>query len=200
VAAVSWDAITAIGSIAGAVVLLVAAIAAIVQLKHLRLANQMGSYLELMRQLSTPEMVAAREYVESCNFEDPEAVRQAFAGGLDSRILIVGSFFQTACRLINFGILDRELFAPIVMVVPGIWRALRPIAYEMRARTPGNPRWADIEYLVYRTRNSPVSPKRYSAEFRSRIDFDAQIAEWSRQARALSAPRSTPKIDEPAGD
>ena len=52
--AVSWDGISAIGSIVGAVVLLVAAITAIVQLKHLRLANQMGSYLELMRQLSTP--------------------------------------------------------------------------------------------------------------------------------------------------
>jgi hypothetical protein len=197
---VSWDGISAIGSIVGAVVLLVAAIAAIVQLKHLRLANQMGSYLELMRQLSTPEMVAAREYVESCNFDDPEAVRQAFAGGLDNRILIVGSFFQTACRLINFGILDRELFAPIVMVVPGIWRVLRPIAYEMRARTQGNPRWADIEYLLYSTRSSPVSLKRYSPDFRASVDFDAQIAEWSRQARDSSMTRSAPKIHQQAGD
>jgi hypothetical protein len=196
----SWDAISAIGSLLAAVVLLVAAIAAIVQLKHLRLANQMGSYLELMRQLSTPEMVAAREYVESCNFDDPEAVRKAFAGGLDNRILIVGGFFQIACRLINFGILDRELFAPIVMVVPSIWRVLRPIAYEMRARTRGNPRWADIEYLLYSTRSSPVSPKRYAPDFRASIDFDAQIAEWSRQARESSMTRSAPKINQPAGD
>jgi hypothetical protein len=197
---VSWDGISAIGSLGAAVVLLVAAIAAIVQLRHLRLANQMGSYLELMRQLSTPEMVAAREYVESCNFDDPEAVRQAFAGGLDNRILVVGSFFQTACRLINFGILDRELFAPIVMVVPGIWRVLRPIAYEMRARTHGNPRWADIEYLLYSTRSSPVSLKRYAPDFRASINFDAQIAEWSRQARDSSMTRSAPKINQPAGD
>jgi hypothetical protein len=160
----------------------------------------MGSYLELMRQLSTPEMVAAREYVESCTFDDPEAVRQAFAGGLDSRILMVGAFFQTACRLINFGILDRDLFAPIVMVVPGIWRVLRPIAYEMRARTGGNPRWADIEYLLYSTRRSPVSLKRYAPEFRASIDFDAQIAEWSRLARESSMTRSAPKINQPAGD
>jgi hypothetical protein len=37
-----WDAISAIGSIVAATVLLVATVAALIQLKHLRLANQIG--------------------------------------------------------------------------------------------------------------------------------------------------------------
>jgi hypothetical protein len=44
----AWDALSALGSIAGALILLIGTIAAIIQLKHLRVANQLQCYLQLM--------------------------------------------------------------------------------------------------------------------------------------------------------
>jgi hypothetical protein len=183
-----WDGIAALGSIAGALILLVGAVAAVIQLKQLRLANQMGGYLDLMRQLNSPDMVAAREYVESHDFEDAEVLRKAFADGIDHRVLMIGGYYQIVSRLINFGILDRDLFAPVAMTAPRVWRALRPIAYEMRARSPGNPRWMDIEFLVYNTRQIPLSAKRYSPEFRARVGLDDQLEEWLQQTGEASMP------------
>jgi len=176
-----WDELTAIGSIAAAIVILIGSAAAVVQLKHLRLSNQLESYLDLMRQLNSPEMIEAREYTESCDFEDPEVLRKAFADGLDRRLILTGGFYQVVARLINYGALDRDLFAPIIMTAPRVWRALAPVVYEMRRRTPENPRWADLEYLVFSQRNVPITAKRYSAEFRRRTGLDGQLAEWKRQ-------------------
>ena len=183
-----WDELSAIGSIAGALVLLVGSIAAVIQLQHLRLSNQMGVYLDLMRQLNSPEMIAAREYVESHNFEDPETLREAFAGGLDQRIIMVGGYYQVVARLINFRVLDRDLFAPFNMTAPRVWRALRPLVYEMRRLFPENPRWMDLEYLVYNQRRVPLSVKRYSADFRTRVGLDRQLTEWTRQVAESMPP------------
>lgn len=67
------------------------------------------------------------------------------------------------------------------MTAPRVWRSLRPIVYEMRRRSPENPRWMDIEYLVFSQRTVPLAVKRYSAEFRQRVGLDRQIEEWARQ-------------------
>lgn len=184
----AWEELTAIGSIGGALVLLIGSAAAVIQLRHMRLANQMEVYLELMRQLNSPEMVAAREYVESHDFENSATLHKAFADGIDHRVLMLGGFYQIVARLINFQILDRDLFAPFNMTAPRVWRSLRPIVYEMRRRSPENPRWMDIEYLVFSQRTVPLSVKRYSAEFRQRVGLDRQLAEWTRQV-AESMPK-----------
>lgn len=184
----AWDELTAIGSIAGALVLFVGSAAAVVQLRHMRLANQTGVYLDLMRQLNSPDMIGAREYVEAHDFEDPEVLRKAFDDGIDQRVLMLGGFYQVVARLINFGILDRDLFAPFNMTAPRVWRAVRPIVYEMRKRSPENPRWMDVEYLVYSQRKIPLSAKRYRADFRARVGLDRHFVEWSRQV-AESVPK-----------
>ena len=182
-----WDELSAIGSIGATLVILVGSIAAVVQLKHLRLSNQMETYLDLMRQLNSPEMIEAREYAESHDFEDPEVLRKAFEGGLDHRILFVGGFYQVVARLINLGILDKELFAPINMSAPRVWRSIKPVAYELRARSPENPRWTDLEYLVYSQQRPPLSLRRYSPEFRQRVGLERALSEWSRQLAVAKA-------------
>ena len=183
-----WDQLSAIGSVAAALVILVGSLAAIVQLKHLRLSYQMETYLDLMRQLNSPEMIEAREFVESHNFRIPPRFEKRSQMDFNRRILMVGGFYQIVSRLINFGVLDAGLFAPVQMTAPRVWRALRPIVYEMRARSPENPRWMDIEYLVHSqaTRRSS-SAKRYAPAFRQRVGLDRQLAEWTRQVEAYSA-------------
>src|SRR5579862_4953611 len=109
-----WDELSALAALAGSLVVLAGTIAAIVQLKHLRLTYQIESYVDLMRHLNSPEMVAATEYVKTCDFHDPAQREKALAEGVDHRVLMYGGYYQMAARLINLGIADRDLFAAII--------------------------------------------------------------------------------------
>jgi hypothetical protein len=184
-----WDEISALAAIAGALVVLVGAVAAIVQLKHLRLTYQIGSYVELLGRLNSPEMVAAREYVETCDFRDPAFLEKTLREGIDHRVLMYGGFYQTAARLINHGIADRDLFAPIIMTSPNVWKKLGPLAYAWRERHPSNPRWADFEYLVFDALNKPpFDVRKYSAPFRKRVQFERAFEAWRLEAKESLAP------------
>ncbi|HET7813019.1 MAG TPA: hypothetical protein VFL13_01445 [Candidatus Baltobacteraceae bacterium] len=187
-----WDAAAAVGSIAGAFILLGGTIAAIVQLRHLRLTYQIEAYLDVAQRSSSPDMVAAREYVESLNLDDPRELARAFENGLDSRIMLYGGHMQSVSRLINLGIADPRLFAPFRFSAAAAWRALRPIAYELRRRTPGNLRWLDIEYLVYRNQfdlNYEALKRGYSTELVEAVGFRESIEIAHRHnAEALGTP------------
>jgi hypothetical protein len=175
----AWDQISALAAIAGALVVLVGSIAAIVQLKHLRLTYQIESYIDLMGRLNSPEMVAAREYVETCAFDDPTLLEKALSEGIDHRVLMYGGFYQTVARLINHGIADRDLFAPIIMTSPQVWKKLRPLAYAWRERHPSNPRWADFEYLIFNALSKrPFNVRKYSVAFRTRVQLDRAFEAW----------------------
>jgi hypothetical protein len=174
-----WEEISALAALAGTLVVLIGSVAAIVQLKHLRLTYQIESYIELMGRLNSPELVAAREYLETCDFHDPAQLEKALSEGIDHRVLMYGGFYQSVARLINHGIADRDLFAPITMTAPQAWKKLGPLAYAWRERHPSNPRWADFEYLVFAVANkAPFYARRYSAAFRSRIQLDRALEAW----------------------
>ena len=174
-----WDEISALAALAGTLVVLAGSVAAIVQLKHLRLTYQIETYVDLMGRLNSPEMVAAREYVESCDFRDPAMLEQALHAGVDHRVLMYGGFYQTIARLINLGIADRSVFAPVIMTAPQVWKKLGPLAYAWRERHPSNPRWGDLEYLVFGAVNKPpFNPRIYNAAFRARIQLDRAFEAW----------------------
>ena len=178
-----WDEISALAALAGAIVVLVGSVAAIVQLKHLRLTYQIETYVDLMGRLNSPEMVAAREYVETCDFSDPMLLQKALDDGADHRILMFGGFYQMVARLVNLQIADRNLFAPIIMTCPRVWKKLRPLAYAWRERHPSNPRWADLEYLVFNSAaKPPFNPRLLSSAFRARIGLDRAFAAWHAEA------------------
>src|SRR5580704_17478676 len=93
-----WDEISALAAIAGALVVLVGAVAAIVQLKHLRLTYQIETYVDLMGRLNSPEMVAAREYVETCDFRDAALLEKTLREGIDHRVLMYGGFLSNGSK------------------------------------------------------------------------------------------------------
>ena len=179
-----WDEISALAAIAGALVVLVGAVAAIVQLKHLRLTYQIGTYVDLMGRLNSPEMVAAREYVETCDFRDAALLEKTLREGLDHRVLMYGGFYQAVARLINHGIADRDLFAPIITTSPGVWKKLGPLARAWRQHHPSNPRWADFEYMIFDgLKRPPFNLRKYSAPFRKRVQLDAACEAWRLEAQ-----------------
>jgi len=48
----SWEALTAVAAVANTTIVLVAAVAAVLQIRHLRLGNQLQSYLHIMKEPS----------------------------------------------------------------------------------------------------------------------------------------------------
>jgi hypothetical protein len=164
----TWEAIAAFGSVASAVILLIAAVAAVIQIKHLRLANQLECYLQLMQELNSRDVVEARRFIESADFNDPEALRAATEPELDDRIRHIATHFQSVARLLNLGVLDEEMFAGHVATAAPVWKALRPVYRVMRERT-GMPVLADLEYLADRTARDEQwltrYMKRYPREF-----------------------------------
>ena len=158
----TWEAASALASIVSAAVVLGAAIAAFIQLRHLRLANQLQCYLEVTNALQSPELVAARKYVEETNFHDPKTLHAAISPEIDPRIVMVGVHFQQIARLINMNILDEAMFIGYISISPRIWAALQPVAQALRERE-GMPRWLDLEYLVYRTRRDRLMIKQLKA-------------------------------------
>jgi hypothetical protein len=82
----------------------------------------------------------------------------------------------------------RDRFAPIVMTAPQVLGRLGPLAYAWRERHPSNPRWGDLEYLVYCSVNKPPFKRSlYSPAFRTRIQLDRALEAWHLEVKdALS--------------
>jgi hypothetical protein len=166
-----WEEVSALASAASAIIVSVAAIAAILQLRHLRLANQLQCYLEVMTGLQSPELTEARRFLQSVDFSDPEALRAATVPELDPRLVALGVHYQLVSRLLNRGVLDDELFMSHYDTAPRIWKQLQPVATVMRERT-NSPLWIDVEYLVYRNEKKGLLRKylrKYPTDFTDRL-------------------------------
>ncbi len=186
----TWEAVAAFGSIASALILLIGAVAAVVQIKHLRLANQLDCYLRLMHELNSAELVEARRFIESTDFTNPQALRAATQPELDDRIRRLATHFQAVACLLNLGVLNEEMFVAHIGTAALVWRAVRPVYRIMRERS-GTPLLADVEYLVYRTARDQKMlklSKRYPKEFLERSGLDRLIEKA--QAAADSADAS----------
>jgi Flp pilus assembly protein protease CpaA len=66
----SWEAVSAIASIASAFIVLVAAFAAVQQLRHMRLANQLSSFFQVMAWIQSAEGIEARRFLASLDLGD----------------------------------------------------------------------------------------------------------------------------------
>jgi hypothetical protein len=174
---VAWEALTGVAAIASTLILLVGSIAAILQLRHLRLANQLEVYIQLIEQLQAADIVDARKYIETRDFNDPAVLEAAISPSIDPRIVALGVHLQSACRMLNLGLLDEELFFFYSSIVPQVWIKLAPIAHALRERE-GTPRWIDIEYLVYRASKNKHLIKlarRYEPSFLAASGLGKQI-------------------------
>src|SRR5579864_842378 len=70
----TWEAISAGAAVVTTVVITATAIAALIQIRQLKLATQLEGFLALHSEYASPEMYAAREYVAN---ELPERLRDA---------------------------------------------------------------------------------------------------------------------------
>ena len=170
---VTWEAVTALSTLASAVIVGIAATAAVLQIRHLRAGNQLAAVLRIYDVFNGPEMVQARKY---CIYELPpiladDAARAAMAGAeMDPRVLLVGNFANEIGALVVDGFLDQRLIWPLVPITARVWNIVAPLAHELR-RDRIDPIWADFEYLAALEervdRESHV--RRFPAWFRPRL-------------------------------
>ncbi len=186
----TWDSLAAVGSIASAVVLAVASIAALVQIRHFRLATQLECYLETMREINQVEMVEARTFIRNMDFTDARVLDKILSPQLDARVGKLMTALQTVSRLFKLGILDEEMMVVPIGLVVELWPRVFPIVQELRRRT-GLPYLTDAEYLVYRVRQDRTIEKlakRYPKEFMESSGLGALWANNQALAEGSAAP------------
>lgn len=176
----TWEALTALGTLISAVIVAVAAGAAVLQIRHLRAGNQLEAILRIYDKFNSNEMLAARAY---CLNELPAVLTERTARGaplaseIDPRVTFAGNFFNEIGALVVDGFLDERLVWPMVPIAGRLWRIICPIAQELRSRRP-DPVWADFEYVAALeervTRDTHVA--RFPMWFRPRLTAESPNA------------------------
>jgi hypothetical protein len=170
----NWEALTALGTLLSTLVVAVAAMAAVVQIRHLRAANQLEAILRIYDVFNSAEMMASRQYWfnELPNLLKDDDFRARVLGSrqVDPRLTLVGNFYNEIGALVVDGFLDERLVWPLVPIAGRLWQTAGPIAQEWRRQQP-DPVWADFEYIAaldeHVTRETHIG--RFPRWFRARL-------------------------------
>ncbi len=148
----SWEAISAGATVVTTVVITATAIAALIQIRQLKLATQLEGFLALHREYASPEMYAAREYVAN---ELPERLRDAkYRDELEKGAafiathpeLVLGNFWE------KVGVLKSGLLEPSLYLEMGAYRAIEAwdqLAEVVELRRRKEPfQWAAFDHIV----------------------------------------------------
>ncbi|HEY7994219.1 MAG TPA: hypothetical protein VID24_08415 [Candidatus Eremiobacteraceae bacterium] len=168
--------INTLASVASTVVIAATAVAALVQLRHLRAQNQISGQLALRQVLLDRDFLEAvgrarqevpmlmkepafRKYVADYHLglaEDNERYDSLY-----EEILLVGRNLENIGNMVRNGLTDGRIFieqwSPLVIVA---WNAIEPLLRIRRVAERGDYAWEDFEYLT-------VLARRWLAENRS---------------------------------
>lgn len=173
--------VNTIASVITTIIVAAAAVAALVQLRHLRGANQISGQLALRQVLldrdfleavgrarqEVPKLMkepAFRKYVADYHLglaEDNERYDSLY-----EEILLVGRNLENIGNMVRNGLTDGRIFieqwSPLVVTS---WDALEPLLRIRRAATHTDSTWEDFEYLT-------VLARRWTAEKRTAYPKD----------------------------
>jgi Domain of unknown function (DUF4760) len=146
--------VTAIATVFTALVIGASALAAAVQIRHLRTGNQISAYNECRETMEGPEFREALAFIRNeipQRLADPatvvaitdSALRSEYAG-----LRLVANLFESMGLFVKTGMMDEkiacELWSGIVLTS---WNNLRPLTAELRRRFgPGI--WINFEYMA----------------------------------------------------
>jgi hypothetical protein len=147
-----WSTVASIGTF---LVIAATAIAAFVQLRHMRGSNSIAALTECREVLESEEFDAAARFVANelqASLKDPDVRRRlgkAYPLDGDLRAInYVGNFFESLGGFVRFGIIDKEIACAYwSYVVIQNWQRLAPALAILRRRI-GPALWEQFEYLV----------------------------------------------------
>jgi hypothetical protein len=166
----SLELINTLASVATALIIGATAIAAMIQLRHLRANNQIGLQLEIQKTFIDREfwnaMGRARFEIPSM-MKDPsfaafaERYHRGTAAEGDERFedgyeaaLVVGRTFENIGNMVRNGLADKRSFMEQwATLVVSAWDATAPVARLRRQLEHSNLPWEDFEYLTVLARH-----------------------------------------------
>jgi len=160
---VSAEWVAAFAGLGTFLVIVATAIAAFVQLRHLRTSNQIVVLTEIRHTMQSADFQEALRYIYRDlpgQFGDP-AARRALLGrdGPEFQLVRkVANFFDEAAALVKHDFVDRDLACDLwFTAVTRTWESMAPLTASLRS-VLGFALWEDFEYLY-------VLCKRFRARF-----------------------------------
>ena len=147
------EGITAASAAITTLVIAATAIAAVVQIRQLKLATQLEGFLALHREYGSPEMYIAREYVANelpkrlldQKYRDELEGGAAFSGTHPE--LVVGNFWEKVGTLVSTGLLAPNLYLETgAYRVIEAWDQLGDVIALRRKKEPLQ--WAGFDHIV----------------------------------------------------
>jgi hypothetical protein len=153
----STDTITTFATLATVFIIGASAIAALIQLRHMRASNQLEAVLSLTQDFRSPEVQTALRYVQErlpSRLEDPDYRDELSAiGFINTDIhpeLLACNWFNEMGVLVKHGLISEGTFMDLfARLIRYYWRALEPAVALMR-RKRGAGQYHDFEYLALR--------------------------------------------------
>jgi hypothetical protein len=149
----SWEALTAVASLITAAVIAVTAIIALVQIRHLRTANQLNAALKLYDEVDDADFRKVRTFVQtelgermkSAAFRD-ELLNNAFDRDIHLEVRL-GNYWEKYGLLIRTRLLEKNLFLDWgAQACLRDWRVMREVTKLLRVKSPEV--WRDFEFLA----------------------------------------------------
>jgi hypothetical protein len=160
----SLELVNTVATLGTFVVIATTAIAAIVQLRHMRGSNQIAALNELRETMETPDFQAASHFVGTelaAKLQDP-AFRYQLMNRLartdENKLLItkvnsIGNFYESMGLLLKTGLVEQKLVMEMWSSNVAIdWQNLAPVT-AMTRRAAGDALWENFEYLAVLSQN-----------------------------------------------
>lgn len=151
----SADWVTAIGTMGTFAVITASAIAALIQLRHMRGSNQIVALTECRETMESPEFRDAQNFVSfelPKRLKDPaERVKVCILPFVDEYQAIgtVANFFESMGGFVKSGIIDRRIACDYwAYVVLRNWNALLPVTTFVRESIKTKALWENFEYMA----------------------------------------------------
>jgi hypothetical protein len=145
---------TALGTIGTFVVISASAIAALLQIRHMRSGNQIAAYNECRETMDAPEFRAALHFIRTElpeRLKDPQLLREAVEKNLPGEyaaIRMVANLYESMGLFVRIGMMDRRIACDLWSgIVLDVWNSLRPMTKAVRARS-GSGVWINFEYMA----------------------------------------------------
>ena len=151
-----WSVIASVGTF---VVISATAIAAVLQLRHMRAANKIAQIQAFFTEYEGPELREAFRFVRSelaDRLKDPAFRAELRSPGVDRTThpeISICNFFDQWGLYYRDGVIDRTSFMRVnAGVVVGFWRLLEPVIAITAAVDGGNTAFEQFEYLTVQAR------------------------------------------------
>jgi hypothetical protein len=146
--------VTAIATAGTFAVIAASAIAALMQLRHMRSGNQIAAYNECRETMESAEFRQALQFIRTElpeRLKDPALCEEIVRAGLPNEyagIRLVANLFESMGIFVQTGMMEKriacELWSGIVLQT---WRVLRPVTSTIRSQvSPGI--WINFEYMA----------------------------------------------------